>query len=400
MATRGNGRAERPLSVLQVLEKGSFTTGSVVQMFELARGLARRGHRVGVVSRPGGEVADRCRAEGIDFFPLPLKHEFDFASARRLARLVDERGVQVVHAHKGIAHSAALFATLVTRRRPALVANRGVSFPLDFASALKYRFRLDAVVTVCEDIRGVVIRSAGVPPEKVHVVYAGVDLLRFDPARADGTRVRREWNVGDGEKLLLQVGARDWKGWRDVVSAGAILARRFPNLVVAIVACKDEAEKERVRAFAREKGVEERIRAIGFRTDMPDVLAAADVVADLSYEGLGITGTIREAMALGKPVAASRAGGNPELVEDGESGLLVAPRDPAALASAVERLLADAALASRLGRAARERVVLGFSTDVRLDRIEALYRSLVAESAASGGRARGGASPPATIEDR
>ena len=372
---------EGPLSVLQVLEKGSFTTGSVVQMFELARGLARRGHAVGVVSRPGGEVADRCRAEGLAFFPLPLTSEFDVASARRLGRLVDERAADVVHAHKGIAHSVALFATLFARRRPALVVNRGVSFPLDAFSALKFRFRLDAVVTVCEDIKRVVVRSAGVPAEKVHVVYAGVDVSRFDPARADRSKVRREWKVADGEKLAVQVGARDWKGWRDVVSAAAILAERMPNVVVAIVACKDEAEKDRVRAFAAEKGIAERVRAIGFRSDMPDVLAAADVVLDLSYEGLGITGTIREAMALGRPVVASAAGGNPELVEDGKSGLLVAPRDPAALAAAVERLLGDPALASRLGRAARERVVSGFSTDVRLDRIEALYRDLVAKAA-------------------
>ncbi|HVE65126.1 MAG TPA: glycosyltransferase family 4 protein [Thermoanaerobaculia bacterium] len=377
METREGARSG-PLSILQVLEKGSFTTGSVVQMFELARGLARRGHEVAVVSRPGGEVADRCRGEGIEFFPLPLKHEFDVASARRLARLIEARGVQVVHAHKGIAHSVALFATLFAPRRPALVVNRGVSFPLDTFSALKYRFRLGAVVTVCEDIKKVVVRSAGVPPEKVHVVYAGVDLKRFDPDCVDGTEVRREWKVEEGEKLLLQVGARDWKGWRDVVSAAGLLAPRFPGLVVAIVACKDEAEKERVRAFAREKGIEDRVRAIGFRDDMPDVLAAADAVADLSYEGLGITGTIREAMALGKPVVASAAGGNPELVEDGVSGLLVAPRDPAALASAFGKLLGDPDLASRLGRAARERVVAGVSTELRLDRIEALYRRLVA----------------------
>jgi len=376
MATRASAPGEGPLSVLQVLEKGSFTTGSVVQMFELARGLARRGHEVGFVSRAEGEVAGRCRAEGIAFYPLPLKHEFDFASARRFARLVDERRVDVVHAHKGIAHSVALFATLFERRRPALVVNRGVSFPLDAASALKYRLRLDAVVTVCEDIRKVVVRSAGVPAAKVHVVYAGVDLSRFDPARADGAKVRREWNVTAEGKLLLQVGARDWKGWRDLVAAGALLADRIPQLVVAIVACKDEAEKERVLSFAREKGIGDRVRAIGFRADMPDVLAAADVVADLSYEGLGITGTIREAMALGKPVVASAAGGNPELVEDGVSGLLVSPRQPPALAAAVEKLLGDPDLASRLGRNARGRVVAGFSTEVRLDRIEALYRKL------------------------
>ncbi|HLN81038.1 MAG TPA: glycosyltransferase family 4 protein, partial [Thermoanaerobaculia bacterium] len=107
-----------PLSILQVLEKGSFTTGSVVQMFELARGLARRGHRVGVVSRPEGEVGERSGEEGIPFYPLSLSHEFNLASARGLALLFEERDVDVVHVHKGIAHSAALFATFFARRRP------------------------------------------------------------------------------------------------------------------------------------------------------------------------------------------------------------------------------------------------------------------------------------------
>lgn len=382
------------LSILQVLEKGSFTTGSVVQMFELARGLARRGHRVAVVSRPDGDVGGRCRAEGIPFFAFQFRHEFDLASARGLARLFEERSVDVVHVHKGIAHSAALFATLFSRKRPILVVNRGVSFPLDAASGLKYRFRLDAVVTVCEDIKRVVVKSAGVPPEKIHVVYAGVDLVRFDPAKADGARIRRAWGIGAGERLLLQVGARDWKGWRDLVSAAALLAPDFPNLKTAIVACKDDAEKDRVSAFAREKGIGERVLPIEFRADMPDVLAAADVVADLSYEGLGITGTIREAMALGRPVVASAAGGNPELVEDGASGLLVPPRDPAAAAAAVRRLLTDTWQTARLAAAGRERVVKGFSTEVRLDRIEALYRRLIA------GRSTRAASGEATTVNR
>jgi glycosyltransferase involved in cell wall biosynthesis len=379
------GTEGRQLSILQVLEKGSFTTGSVVQMYELARGLAGRGHRVAVVSRPGGEVGERCHADRLPFFPLPLSHEFDLASARRLARLIEERNVDVVHVHKGIAHAAALFATFLTRTRPVIVVNRGVSFPLDAASSLKYRFRLDAVVTVCEDIRRVVIDSGGIPPEKVHVVYAGVDLFRFDPSRSDGARVRREWGVHSDEELLVQVGAREWKGWRDLVSAAALLAGEFPRLRTAVVACKDEAERDRVLAFAGERGVGDRVLAIGFRRDMPDVLAAADVVADLSSEGLGITGTIREAMALGRPVVASAAGGNPELVEDGLSGLIVPPRDPAAVAAAVRRILSDSSLAARLGAAARERVVRGFSTEIRLDRIEELYSRLIAGRARAGG---------------
>jgi glycosyltransferase involved in cell wall biosynthesis len=372
-------KTSHPLSILQILEKGLFSTGSVVQMFQLARGLAGRGHRVAIVSRPTGQVPEQAQREGLDFIALPLKHEFDLSSALRLARVFDDRAVDVAHAHKGIAHSVALFATYFARRRPVIVVNRGVSFPLDVFNRIKFHVRMDAVVTVCEDIKKVIVASGNLPSEKVNVIYAGVDLSRFDPAKTDRNRVRREWNVASEETLLVQVGAREWKGWRDLIIAAAVLAPDFPKFKVAIVACEDEAKKAEVSAFARQNAIEDRVLPIGFRSDMPDVLAAADIVADLSYEGLGITGTLREAMSLGVPVIASAAGGNPELVVDGDSGLLVPPRDPAAMAAAVRRLLIDAPLAGRLARGGRERVEIDFSSEVRLDRIEALYSRLIAE---------------------
>ena len=384
----------RPLSILQILEKGLFSTGSVVQMFQLARGLSCRGHYVAVVSRESGDLPARARKEGIDFRAMPLKHEFDFASARALAAMVEEREVDVIHVHKGIAHSVALFSTLFTSRRPVLVVNRGVSFPLDPFNRIKYHVRMDAVVTVCEDIKKVIVASGRLAPEIVHVIYAGVDMTVFDPVKAEGEKVRREWGVAPEDTLLVQVGAREWKGWRDLVSATALLAREFPRLKTAVVACEDDAKKADVLAFARAQGVEDRMLPIGFRSDMPDVLAAADFVADLSYEGLGVTGTLREAMALGKPVLGSAAGGNPELVVDGESGVLVPPRDPPAMAAAVKRLLNDPDLASRLGVDARARVEAGFSSEVRLDRIEELYRGLIA------GKARGRSRKEATAAGR
>lgn len=381
-----------PLSILQVLEKGRLTTGSVVQMFQLASSLVRRGHRVAVVSRLAGDLPDRCRDEGVDFLPLPLRHSFDLGSARGLAAICAERRVELVHAHKGIAHSIALLATFLSRERPVLVANRGVSFPLDAFNRIKYHVRLDGVVAVSAQVRDVLVASGGIPREKVHVVYAGVDTARFDPDRADGRRVRREWGLRDDEPLVVQVGAREWKGWRDLLEAARLIAARFPAARTAVVACRDEEEKGRIAAVAREMGIADRVVAVGFRTDMPDVLSAADVVADLSYAGTGITGTIREAMALAKPVIASAVAGNPELVEDGVSGLLVPPRDPAAAAAALTRLLEDVALRRRLGEGGRDRVRAGFSAEARLDRMEGLYRQLIAErargSAKAGPRAR------------
>lgn len=367
----------RALSVLQVLEKGQFTTGSVVQMWQLAEGLGARGHRVAVVSRPGGELASRATACAMAFEPLALSREFDVVSARRLARICDERQVDIVHAHKGIAHSIALYASFLSRRRPKLVVNRGVSFPLDVFSRIKFHIRLDAVVAVSQDIKRVVVASGRVPADKVHVIYAGVDLETFNPAKTDGRRVRREWGVADDETLVVQVGAREWNGWRDFLAGAARAAETSRDLRFALVACQDEAQRRQVLAEADKLGVAARVLAIGLRADMPDVLSAADIVADLSYEGLGITGTIREAMALERPVIASAAGGNPELIVDGESGLLVTPRRPEVFAEALLQLFHGRALASRLAGAGRRRVMEHFSSGVRLDRTEALYRELV-----------------------
>jgi glycosyltransferase involved in cell wall biosynthesis len=158
-----------------------------------------------------------------------------------------------------------------------------------------------------------------------------------------------------------------------------------PNIRTAIVACKNEEQKAEVMAYAAGHGVADAVLPIGFRYDMPKVLMAADLAIDLSYEGLGVTGTIREAMALDKPVIATAAGGNPELVVDGESGLLVPVKDPAAAAAAIVRIATDPREAGRLARGGRARVEAGFSSKVRLDRIESLYRELA--------RTDGGAAP-------
>jgi glycosyltransferase involved in cell wall biosynthesis len=371
---------ERPLSILQVLEKNRFNTGSVHQMFQAAAGLAARGHRVAVVSRPGGDLEPRCAAAKIDFVPLPLRGELDLPSAFRFARLLRERSIDVVHVHKGVAHSIALFASLL-RPIPCFVVNRGVSFPLDFWMRPKYRLRrVHRVVTVCEDIRQVVISSGGLPPDKVRVVYAGVDLARFDPSKVDRGAIRREFGIPADAFLICQIGVREWRGWSFLVEAMKPVVAAVPKAHLLLVACRDEKAKEEVRLLARSHGVEGAVTPVGYRQDVPEISAAIDVAVDLSWAGLGITGTLREAMAMGKPVVCSSAGGNPELVLDRKTGLLVPPKDADATARAIVELATNPDLARQFGEAGRRRVEEGFSSEVRITRLEALYREVLRES--------------------
>jgi len=369
-----------PLTIVQMLEKIDFSTGSVVQMFEAAAGLAARGHTVLAVTRPNHEMAQRCAEVKVEHVSLPLRHEFDVLSAHRFAHVARDRKVDVVHVHKGIAHAVALGATFMGAHY-GLVVNRGVSFPMDFLSRLKYRSRrVSRVVCVAESVRRVVIATGGVPAHKVGVIYAGVDLERFDPARAHPEVVRAELGIPAEASVVGHVGMRDWKGWKEVLTAFPAVRADHPNAHLLLVACRSEAQREGVLELAREMGLNGAVTATMERRDMPDVLAACDVVVDCSWAGTGITGTIREAMALGKPVVATAVAGNPELVEDGVSGILVPPRDVPILAAAVSRILRDPELAARLAASGQERVRREFSATARVARLEALYLRVAHET--------------------
>lgn len=366
------------LRLCHLIDKNRHTTGSVVQMLEAAKGMASRGHTVWVGSRAGGDLESACANAGLSFLALPLRGPWDLVSASRLRRHLRRHGTDIVHTHKGRAHGVALAASIGMGRHPLLVVNRGVTFPLDVFNKWKYRHpRVASVVCVADAVRDVAIRSGGLNPGSVHTIYGGTDPEIFDPERANGRRLRHELGIEPDHVVFGQVSVRDWKGWSDLVRAFAILAARSSAARLLLIGCEPETERTKVEEVVREAGLEDRVVTLPYRTDMPEVLAASDVVVDASWAGTGITGTIREAMSMQRPAVASDCGGNRELVIDGEVGLVVPPRDPNALAAALFRLAEDADLRQRLGSAARRRVVEFFSTKKRIDRLEELYRKVL-----------------------
>ncbi len=354
------------MRIFQILEFNQFDTGSVHQMFQAAVGLRERGHDVTIVSRPGVAMQSRAEQHGVRFEALPMRNAFDIVSARKLARLL--RGADVVHVHKGVAHSLALMATLASPVG-AFVVNRGVSFPLDRWNRAKFRTRrVDRIVTVCDQIRGVIIESGRLPPEKVVVVYAGTDVHQFDPAKWDPRAFRREKGIPDDRFLVAQVGVRDWKGWKELIDATAAM----PNVHVALIGCRSQKELDEVRAYGHE-----RVTAVEVRGDMPNVFASCDLVVDASWAGTGITGTIREAMSMQKAVIATDCGGNRELVSSPEVGWLIPAKDVAALSRAIAEVVDDPARRARVAANARQHVVRGFSKDLRITRLEELYSGIL-----------------------
>ena len=365
------------LRILHVYPKDDYFTGAAIQLRELAQQLARRGHEVVVATRPSEHWARLCRQEGLAHYGVPMTSEVDVASAWRLARILRTHRIGVVHAHKGKGRTLALMAGLLVRI-PVLILNRGVSFPLDRFQRLGYTTgRVTAIVAVCESIKQALVGS-GVDGKKIEVIYSGTDTTRFHPG-VDGAAVRRQLGFTPGDFVITQIGVRSWKGNDDVIDAMVAVAAAAPAARLLIVGARNP---ESLYERARRHRLDGRVRVIGYREDVPEILAASDCCVDASYAGLGLTGTLREALAVGTPVVATDLEGNPELVAHGVTGLLVPPRRADALARALLEIITDRPRACAMAMEGHRRVEANFSTAVKAQRIEALYRRLLAEASA------------------
>ena len=366
-------RDSSSLRVLHLYPKGDFFTGAAIQVWDLVQGLQARGHDIVLATRPGSHWAERAASAGLTYYGLPMASELDLRSVRELVRLLRRHRIQVVHAHKGRARTLILLAGLFTGM-PVLVLNRGVSFPLDRFNRLGYiTRRVTAIIAVCEAIKMSLVR-AGVPEAKIRVIYSGTDTERFHPG-VDRTRIREELGLTRAQFLVTQIGVRDGKGNGDVMEAMATVTARAPSAHLLMVGARDpRAVHERAQGL----GLKRNFHVLGFREDVPEILAGSDCCVDASYRGLGLTGTLRESLAVATPVVATAVEGNPELVIEGETGLLFPPRDVPALARAITRVMSDPVMARQTADAGRRRVELLFSTRRKVECVEALYRELVA----------------------
>jgi glycosyltransferase involved in cell wall biosynthesis len=375
---------EPPLSVLHAVHRTTQTSGALAQAIEAAQGLAAIGHRATLLTRPDAAVERRCAEVGVAHLSQRLRHPLDLASMRRLAHLVAELHVDVVHVHCGVTLGVALGATAVGARF-ALVATRSTSFrPRPIAARALRSPRVQRVIATSSAVRDVLVAGRAVPADKVAVVPGSVDLARFDARDARPRSVRRRLGVPDGAPLVGHVGLREWQGWKHTLAAMVEVVAAVPDAWLLLGGCVSERQRRGAAELAAEVALAHRVAIVPATDAIADVLAACDVVVDASWGGTATSGVIREAMALTRPVVATTVGGNAELVEDGVSGLVVPPRDTATLAAAVLRLLRDGELAARLGQAARARVRDECSPELRAVRLVLVYRAALAELAAGG----------------
>jgi glycosyltransferase involved in cell wall biosynthesis len=348
--------------------------GGQNQVLLTVTGLRASGHRTLLVAHPAGELRRRA-LEGVDVFPLAPRAEMDLTAAWRLSRIIRRVAPDVVHAHDPHAVAmAALGLSMGTQgRKPPLVAARRVDFHLGRNALSRWKYRqVDRFICSSDAIRKMLVAD-GIPANRTVTVHEGIDLERA--AAAHPAPLHQELWLPHDAPIVGNIAALvPHKGQRYLIDAAALVIRKVPDARFVIVG---EGElRDALQRHIRDLHIEKHVLLAGFRPDILSVLQAFDIFVMSSItEGLGTS--LLDAMACAKPIVATTAGGIPEVIRDGLSGLLVPPRDPAGMAQAITRLLQDAELRERMGAAGLELARAQFSADRMVERTVDVYQNLL-----------------------
>ena len=299
-----------------------------------------------------------CEPEGRRVFVVSRHERRPWELVQRLSRVLSDESVDIVHAHGYPTYFYAVWAAMVAKRGKVIFTEHGRRYP-DTRSLRRAALnqlllrRTDRVVALCGSIKRSLVRYEAIPARRVRVIYRGTDLGQFS-GRFNRTEKRAQ--LGLRKSDLTVVAAMPLDPVKDpemLIDAFAAVLPHEPKAKLLVAG--DGPLRGRLEAQIQALKLEGKVRLLGARPDVPEVLRASDLFA-LSSRNEGASATLLEAMAAGLPGAATRVGGCPEIVEDGTTALLSPRGDAAHLGANIRNLLRDPERRREMGRAAQTRV--------------------------------------------
>jgi glycosyltransferase involved in cell wall biosynthesis len=367
-----------PLSIVHT-ESSCGWGGQEIRILTEARGFIERGHQVTIVAPREAPIADAARRAGLPVVDVPLlaKRLSDWLALRRF--FVRARGtIDVINTHSSTDSWLAATACATLRDPPPIVRTRHLSSRVVNRIGTQWLYRRGNahIVTTGEAIRHQLARDNGLPLDRMTSIPTGIDLARFVPG--DRHQARAALSLPDRPTLGIVATMRAWKGHAYLLDAIASDRSAWDGWQALVVG--GGPDRAVLEAHSARRGLADLVRFVGHRDDVVPWLHALDLLALPSYSDEGVPQAIMQAMACAIPVVSTPVGGIPEAVDDGVTGLLVEPRSVPSLAAGLARLRDDAVLRARFGRAARDRAERDFGVAPMLDRMEAVFRSVLRQS--------------------
>ena len=346
--------------------------GQEIRILSESRGLIERGHEASLLCPAEARIFAEAAAWQVPVVALPIARKRP-AGFRELRRWLRTNACDVLNTHSSTDSWLAALAVASLDRPLPIVRTRHISAPVPRNPFSRWLYGKAAarIVTTGEALKRQLVEENGLRPERIESVPTGIDAGRYRPG--ERSEARAKLGLSPTATLVGIVATlRSWKGHGFLLEA----MRSLPGHVELVIV-GDGPMRETLERQIGAQGLQSRVRMAGNQADVLAWLQAFDIFALPSYANEGVPQALIQAMLCGLPCVTTTVGSIAELARDGETALVVAPRDASALGAAIGRLAADRALAADLGRAARRHCVENFSYERMLDRMEAIYAGVI-----------------------
>ncbi len=358
-------------------EASTVKGGQELAIMRQAVGLQKRGHEVMLLLHPGSPIEHLAHQWHVRSTSVPMAR-LTIASCRQFRRVLARERPDILHVNSSRDSWLGALAARAVSPRIKVVKSRHISVPLNrnLPTRILYRHLFDYVIGTGgpSTLRDLVERD-GLSPARTEAFPIGIDLARHEPGRPHED-LRGTLGLDPDHRLVGIVSyLRAYKGHRYFIEAAARLLPRLHDVTFLIVG--EGPDEDVIRRHIVQAGLTERVRMLGFRPDLLNVLRSLDVFVIPSIEGDTIPQVLIEAMAVGLPVISTTTGSIPDVVLDGHTGLIVPPRDSARLAERIDELLRNPPLRRHLAANAHRHITEHYSLDRMLDRLEQVYRQVL-----------------------
>lgn len=346
--------------------------GQEIRILDESAGLIARGHAVAIAAPAEAQISLAAPKRGIPYFPAPIFNR-NFRAIRQLKTVIAEFKPDVVVTHSSTDSWISAFATRFGRKIP-IVRVRHLGAPVRTSTATRFIYRTvpALVVGTGNAVREMLIKNAALDPSRVFSIPTGTDTEKFAPR--DRAQARQGGPFSASDKVAGIVATlRRGKGVPVLLAAAARPELRDMKLLIV----GDGFQLEPLKQEAAQLGISDRVHFTGRQEDVTRWLNMMDVFVLPSLVDEGVPQAMSQAMASGLPVVTTASGAITELIRDGETGLFTPRNDPEALAAAIKRVIADEALAKRLGLAARAHIEAGYTRKKMLDDMEMVLQRAI-----------------------